>query len=193
MVQRNYRERLPKPRTGVVVLIVALIVAILALSSASAENPATKIADSLPCGAVIGGQRALRNGQSPVFGRVALTTGRALQANRSGDPDPAASLFAKDGLLIRPGASFELIVPRAWRGRLSIGWGSPAIRTEHLVVSCPHDGARPSREWLAYAGGYWVREAACVPLIVKVAKKKTRVHVGVGAPCRGQDEPPAGS
>src|SRR5207244_2529360 len=104
---------------------------------------------------------------------------------------PGARLFAKNGLLIRAGASFDLVVPSGWEDRFAIGWGSPPTRATHVVVSgCDAGGV--GIKWLAFAGGYWVRRAACVPLIVQTTHKSRTVHIGVGAPCRGQRTPPTG-
>jgi hypothetical protein len=36
-----------------------------------------------------------------------------------------------------------------------------------------------------------VSEPACVALIVRAASESQRVRIGVGAPCKGQDPPPA--
>jgi hypothetical protein len=126
----------------------------------------------LPCDAVIGGQKTLRGGQRAIGRSVALTTGRALQANRSGEDDPTARLFAKNGLLVRPGSTFELVVPRRWRDRLTISWGK-SPRTSHLLVSgC---GTPGGADWLAYAGGYYVDDPACVPLLVRANRASRRV------------------
>jgi hypothetical protein len=124
-----------------------------------------------------------------VLGRVALPTGTALGVNRTAE-DPEFPLFAKDGLVIRAGASFELVVPGALRGRLRIGWGSAARPTTRLAVSDCR-ATDPSKPWLAYAGGYFVSEPACVALIVRATNESQRVRIGVGAPCPGQDPPPA--
>jgi hypothetical protein len=73
------------------------------------------------------------SGHTVVLGRVALPTGRALGANRTAE-DPEFPLLAKDGLVIKAGTAFELIVPEVWRDRLRIGWGSPA--QPRLVSRC---------------------------------------------------------
>lgn len=142
----------------------------------------------LPCPHVIGSTADVGTGHTEVLARVALPTAVALEAWPGSSSDPNADLFAKDGLLIRPGASFDLVVPDEWRGRLTIGWGSPAKRTTHLrVAACASTGS--SAPWLAYAGGYWVRDPACVSLDVIAGAEVQRVEIGVGAPCAGQDRP----
>jgi hypothetical protein len=99
-------------------------------------------------------------------------------------------LFAKTGLVIKPGTTFELIVPAPFTRRLSIGWGLPGTPSHRVVVSsCPNPGGR----WLAYAGGYWIDHPACVPIIVRAGGKQQTVHIGIGTPCPGQQPPPGPS
>jgi hypothetical protein len=153
----------------------------------SVQEPAV----SLPCQNSIESLDgpASDGGHAVVLGRVELPTGGALGASRTAE-DPEFPLFAKDGLVIKAGTSFELIVPRAWRSRLRIGWGSPAQPTTRLQVSrCP--AANPTKPSLAYAGGCLVSEPACVSLIVEAGNRSQRVRIGVGAACPGQAEPPA--
>lgn len=131
---------------------------------------------------------------------AAATRPTALQTARSGERDPRARLFAKWGLWIKVDARFELVVPREAADRLSIMWGSPGQRTQHLLVpgcqagTCSaNDGSGAcdrSDEWLAYAGGYLVRQVACLPLLVRASGQQQRVLIGVGAPCPGQKPPP---
>jgi hypothetical protein len=82
---------------------------------------------TLNCRHVIG-TASTPGGRSVVLNRVALSTQRMLSTSPSGESAPGAKRFAKDGLLIRPGVSFVLLVPDAWLGRLSIGWGNPPKR-----------------------------------------------------------------
>jgi hypothetical protein len=126
-----------------------------------------------------------------VLNQVALPTVNALQANRSGESDPSAGLFAKQGLFVASGASFVLLVPAEWVGRLTIGWGT-GPRTTHLRVSgCKATGSQ--ERWLVFAGGFWVGEPACVPILVKSAGQEQTVLIGVGAACPGQAAPPSGN
>ncbi len=139
-----------------------------------------------------------------VLGVMALPTSQtsrfALQTALSGEPDPAARLFAKEGLLVKTEAAFEIVVPDEVANQFTIGWGSPASRTRRLAVqgchpgSCAaHHGSAPcdsSSTWLAYPGGFWVRQAGCLPLRVRAGEQEQRVLIGVGAPCPGQKPPP---
>jgi hypothetical protein len=102
-------------------------------SPATTTSPASTA--SLACQDAIASEDSPDSYLSVVFNQVALPTSNALQANRSSEQDPSARLFAKIGLFIASGASFELIVPAEWVGRLMIGWGNPGIRATHLHVS----------------------------------------------------------
>jgi hypothetical protein len=160
-------------------------------NDATSETDPRAPATSLPCKNSIESldEPTVDSGHTVVLGRVVLPTGRALGVNRTAE-DQEFPLFAKDGLVLKAGTSFELIVPSEWRSRLRIGWGSPAHPTTRIQVPrCPAED--PSKPWLAYAGGYFVSEPACVALIVRAANESQRVRIGVGAPCPGQDPPPA--
>jgi hypothetical protein len=128
-----------------------------------------------------------------VLGVVALPASPrypALGTSLSGEGDKARRLFAKTGLVIKPGATFELIVPAPFARRLSIGWGLPGMPSHRVVVnSCPNPGGK----WLAYAGGYWIDHPACVPIIVRAGGKQQTVYIGLGTPCPGQQPPPGPS
>ncbi len=124
-----------------------------------------------------------------VLGVVALPASPrypALQTFLSGHGNGPLRLFAKTGLLFRPGTTFELIVPARFTSRLSIGWGAPSRRVE--VSNCASPGGRG---WLTLAGGYWIDHPACVPIIVRAGGKQQQVHIGLGTACPGQ-RPPQG-
>ena len=153
------------------------------------RTPAASDTVVLPCEQSIASVPGVPGGYEAVLGVVALPTATvastALQTSASGDPDPQARLFAKTGLLARAGASFEIIVPDEARPGFSVGWGSPAVRTSALTAACDGDG------WLVFAGGYFVDQVGCRPLLVWAGGEEARVEIGVGAPCAGQDGPPA--
>jgi hypothetical protein len=178
----------------------ALVVTATACVSASTVSPTPSDPIAvLGCQDVIASQVAPPSGSSIILDGVALPTGRALQANRSSSSDPNEKLFAKDGLFIRRGASFDLVVPEAWRGRLAVGWGSYTKPTSHLrVPGCRPTQRMPSSsrwalsdDWLVYPGGYSVSQAACVSLIVRAGHTEQTVQIGVGASCPGQSPPPS--
>lgn len=125
-----------------------------------------------------------------VLGVVALPTSlrySALQTALTSDAGPLR-LFAKTGLAIRTGTTFELVVPAEYGDRLGIGWGgAPSAPTSRFTVAdCANPGGTG---WLAYAGGYWIDHPACVTLIVKAGGKQQTVHIGIGTACPGQLPP----
>lgn len=88
-------------------------------------------------------------------------------------------LYAKDGLQVRAGTPVDISVAPEAAAWARIGWGSPGPKGTTI-----HVPACPSRSgWLAFAGGYWVREPRCLPLIVEVGGRRERVSVSVGAAC----------
>ena len=92
----------------------------------SAVSPApSDLVAVLRCRDVIASQVAPPSESSIILESVALPTGRALQANQSSDPN--AKLFAKDGLFIRRGASFDLVVPQT--SRATRNWVGQLLKT----------------------------------------------------------------
>lgn len=180
--------------------LASLALSVLAMTAAGCVSTSTVSptpTDSvsvLGCQDVIASEPTPPSGSSIILDSVALPTGRALQASPSGDSNPNEKLFAKDALLIRRAASFDLVVPEAWRGRLAVGWGSPSKPTSHLrVPGCGPTQRMPSSsrwvlsdDWLVYPGGYSVPQASCVSLVVRAGQTERTVQIGVGAPCPGQ-------
>ncbi|MFG3700561.1 hypothetical protein ACGF5C_21970 [Micromonospora sp. NPDC047620] len=128
------------------------------------------------------------DGYRIVLGDVAVPTGRVLQAAESGEADPAARWFAKWGLVVRAGAAVDLQVAPGWEDRARIAWGPSAepAATVHVSACAPAAG---QPQWLAFAGGTWVAQAACVPLLVRSAGRQAEVRLAAGAPCDGADGP----
>ena len=143
---------------------------------------------TLNCADQLGWPRTPPAGYAVSYGRVALPTTKAFSAVRLDPSKPNSKFWAKQGLLIKPGTSFELVVPAAWTSRLTVGWGNPAHATTHFwVTGCASKQA--GAHWLAYAGGFTINKPACIPLIVKTATAQRTVHIGVGNACPGQAPP----
>lgn len=121
-----------------------------------------------------------------LFDSIALPTSenypRALQTSDQGT-EGAGRLFAKTGLVFKPGHPFELIVPEELQDRLSIGWSDRSWRV--TVGDCE---GFPS-DWVALPGGYYVADPMCAELIVRSGATDQRVLIGLGAPCPGQAPP----
>jgi hypothetical protein len=158
--------------------------------SASSHGGAVRV---LPCQELIGTGPPV-NGMHVVLGVVALPaspwTRRALQTARSGLRDPRARLFAKQGLVIRAGARFRLIVQGRLRDRLSIGWGNAGEGHRGTTIAVAACSGPRGAKWLAYAGGYFVRDPVCATLIVAANGRQQRVQIGIGKACEGQRPPP---
>jgi hypothetical protein len=122
-----------------------------------------------------------------VVQNVAVPAG-PLQVAFSGETDPAVGLFAKWGLEVRAGAAVDLQVAPGSEGRARIGWGNPGVPGVAVhVPACP--GPSGQMGWLAFAGGSWVAQPLCVPLIVRSHGQQAQVHLGVGVPCDATSSP----
>jgi hypothetical protein len=147
---------------------------------------------TLPCQEVIGTGPPV-SGMHVVLGVVALPASpwmrRALQTARSGLPDPRVRLFAKEGLVIRAGARFRLIVARRLQDRLSIGWGNAGEGHRGSTIAVDACSGPRGARWLAYAGGYFIRDPMCAPLIVAANGQQQQVQIGIGKACAGQQPP----
>jgi hypothetical protein len=188
----------PFPRLAWLPISVLVVTATACVSASTVSPTPSEAVSVLGCQDVIASEVTPPSGSSVILDSVALPTGRALQANSSGGSDPNVKLFAKDGLFIRRGASFDLVVPEAWRGRLTVSWGSLAKPTGHLRVPACRPTQRmpsssrwdPTDNWLVYPGGYFVSQAACVSLVVRAGQTEHIVLIGIGTACPGQSPPP---
>lgn len=145
---------------------------------------------ALPCREAIGTQRPPRD-MRVVLGVVALPASRgqrrALQTSRVGGA--GSRLFAKWGLWVRSGTGFELIVPTALRGQLSIGWGNAGEGHVGSIITDPRCRAS-HHQWINFAGGYWTTKPRCASLIVAANGRRRHVRIGIGKACPGQLPPP---
>lgn len=119
---------------------------------------------------------------------VAVPARPVLQAEESGQSDPAARLFAKWGLVVRGGAVVDLRVASGWEDRARLGWGSsvvPAV-SAHVRACAPVDD---QPRWLAFVGGTWVARPTCLPLTIRSRGQTAQVQLGIGVPCDGTDPP----
>jgi hypothetical protein len=143
----------------------------------------TPSAGALGCGDAIDTLTTAPDDLTVVLGVVALPTGFMLQSSASGESDPAARLFAKQGLVVKLGTVVDLSIGTAALGHARIAWGNPGVIADHAraeAFGCP--GVFPSY-WIAFAGGYYVDEPRCLPIVVEFAGTRDTVSVPVGAPC----------
>jgi hypothetical protein len=99
---------------------------------------------------------------------------------RLGSPRPALR-FAKTGLLIRTGETFEIVAA----GDFRFMWGNRRDPVKRLrAPGC--DGSKP---WMGFPGGFYVSEAGCIEVIVRQGDSEATIKIGVGALCPGQEPP----
>jgi hypothetical protein len=162
-------------------------------SEGRSATPAVAVEATLPCDQAIDAD-AHPGSLKVLLGVVALPVSPgygALQTARTGESGPLR-LFAKTGLVVKAGASFQLAIPAPFSAHARIGWGSPASSSRQIDVDrC----AAPGSGWSAFAGGYWVDRPACLPVVVRSHGDQATVHVGIGTACPGQaaPEPPTQS
>jgi hypothetical protein len=127
-----------------------------------------------------------------VLGVVALPASpkaAALGTGRLGVPGQQR-LFAKSALVVRAGASFELLSAQTSPRSLAFSWNphsdTPRPTRALVVGRCR---STSNTRWLAFIGGYYIDRASCATVIVKTTTGQRRVSIGVGAPCVGQQPP----
>jgi hypothetical protein len=139
---------------------------------------------ALECASIIDSLDEPPSDYTAVLGAVAIggsdSSPTALQVH------PKSGLwFAKSGLLVRAGSASTLTIPHKWRDDFAISWGNAERSWELEIPDCASDAV-----WHVYAGGYWVREPACVPLTVMHDGQERTVMLGVGLPCTDQAPAP---
>lgn len=113
---------------------------------------------------------------------VAVPDALVISTEDSGETDPAARLFAKWGLVVRAGAVVDLRVAPGWQDRARLGWGGTGTPAATVTVhACAPEGGQA--QWMAFVGGTWLAQAACVPLIVTSNGQDDPVDLGIGVPC----------
>ena len=113
---------------------------------------------------------------------VAVPDARVMSAEDSGEADPAARLFAKWGLVVRAGTVVDLRVAPGWQDKARLGWGGTGTPAATVTVhACAPESGQA--QWMAFVGGTWVAQAACVPLIVTSNGQNDSVNLGIGVPC----------
>jgi hypothetical protein len=141
--------------------------------------PVPPSSDALRCGDAIDVMNAPPSDRTVVLGVIALPTTRVLQASPSGS---APRLFAKDGLVVRVGARVVLRIGDAWVEHARIAWGNPGTASDQVRVA-PTDCTGAASRWVAFAGGYYVDEPTCLPIVVESGATRQVVYIPVGAAC----------
>jgi hypothetical protein len=161
--------------------------ALLSLAAASPEHPssAAPVEKTLTCDELNGFDKAPPSGWRVILGRVALPPERWFRSRpRYGRDYLPFPYFAKAGLEVHAQrAPFDLVVPAGWRGRLALGWGEDHTPRFASVIHVPRCAPVLGRAWLWWAGGYFLRRPACVPVIVRSGARTTEVRLAIGRPC----------
>ena len=92
--------------------------------------------------------------------------------------------YAKAGLEVharRP--AFDVLVPPAWRSRIALGWGEDHQPTFASVIHVPTCAAVLGSGWISWAGGYFLRKPACVPVIVRSGSRSIEIRLAIGRAC----------
>lgn len=91
--------------------------------------------------------------------------------------------FAKIGIAIKTGETFTITVPQPWQNRVRIGWGNhgEVAATTLRVSGC--SSIVPGATWVVYPGGFRLKTAACVPLIVHTSTQRRTINVPIGKEC----------
>lgn len=89
--------------------------------------------------------------------------------------------WRKAGLVVRSSnAPVTVSIPKPWRTRAAITWGSSGNVGALKIAACPS----PPNRWNAYAGGFYIRtRRECVPLTFTVGRRSQTVRFGIGGAC----------
>jgi hypothetical protein len=152
-----------------------LIALFVGQSVARSASPPT-----VPCDDIIGQATTGRDaGYRVVLGVVSVPPARLTQVVASGSR--RWPYWRKAGLVVRASSlPVRVAVPRAWRRRAAITWGSSGTVSVLTIAACPS----PAQVWNAYAGGFLLRaRRECVPLTFTVGRRSQTVRFGLGGSC----------
>lgn len=99
-------------------------------------------------------------------------------------PQPSEGFWVKSGLLVRAGASVQMLVPQQLRDRMWIHWGYAGgdWTWDVTVPGCEGERAEwvlrdGETEWRVFAGGFWVNRARmCSPAGTKRNRRTADQH-----------------
>lgn len=181
-----------RPSTGLACLILCLAGTACSVNqpsgspspTASPADTARKASSSdVPCENVINFSDSPSKGRAIVLGAAlpsANAGGPQLAAHPSEMPDGSIRYFAKDGLEVQRGRPLQISVPDEVRGRLWIGWGG---NPSHPAQRISFNGCDGEKEWMAFAGGYWVTKPGCFPLEVTDGRAVKRIEIAIETEC----------
>ena len=156
------------------VMTFALLIAVTS-AAADAASPSATVA----CDAVKVRPASLDRSHRFILGRVAFRRTPVLQISHIGG---GLAHWSRTPVFIRSRTPVTISVPKAWRDRVAMTWGSAVTHTLRFAP-CPTPANLSPHRWNGYDGGFRVREPACVPLRVRVGERVATVRFGVGRAC----------
>jgi hypothetical protein len=174
------------------VVIAALLTCVHALVPVQATQP-TRFA-TLKCRDPIDAVNVPPSYLRTFGGVVALQTSTSTRVALQAGPFSNAHLraygyFAKTPVYVRTnGKSATISVAKSARGRVAMSWGNTefdGIATRSFTIG-PCSG---TTKWIGFPGGYYPSRRGCFDFVVRAGRRDTRVRVGLGAPCPGQQPP----
>jgi hypothetical protein len=162
--------------SAIVLAMVAVFIAVVA-AQAGARTSATP---TVPCEDIVGQAKTGRAaGYRVVLGIVSVPPAHLVGVVKT-DLTPLA-YWRKAGLVIRAShIRVTVSIPKEWRMRAAITWGSSGNVSTLKFVPCP----TPTKLWNGYAGGFYIRAShACVPLMFTVGRRSQTVRFGIGSTC----------
>ncbi|NND13907.1 MAG: hypothetical protein HKO10_08075 [Acidimicrobiia bacterium] len=164
-----------KRRLGEILIAAALLAGCGATPQPTSSEPV-----DLRCHELIDHINAPPETYNVVADVVAFNPAQLSVSSPPGDPD--GRLWAKDGLVIRAGAQFEILAPTSTGEDLTFGWGSIDGVSAIRVPACEFRGS----DWMVYAGGWTPRERGCYDVFIRVDGVIESVQMAIGAPCDPQ-------
>jgi hypothetical protein len=122
--------------------------------------------------------------QRLVLGRVWLPKSSTLLGWPRKPNTSGRDRFVKYGVVVTAGPSVTLSVPLSAQDLYALNFNNPgatvaASKTKLVISPCPRGDGRAT----AWPGGYLVTRPACVPVIVTVNGRSTRVTLSLGRRC----------
>ncbi len=153
-------------------------------TSASGTSTVTGVTVDAECRAVIDDLAAPPENYR-IFADVVALNVDVTEMQLSAQPNAGARYFVKTGLLIRPTKAITMSVAPDLTGTVAIGWGTTRAEgsaTTLTIPACP-GRTRAAANWLVFAGGYYVAQPTCVPLVIRAGDLTVTARIPVGAAC----------
>jgi hypothetical protein len=161
--------------------LITLALAGVAAGSAPAAQPRVAIVDCDDAARAIA-----QPGGKLYGGRLGLSWGTRAKKLVSG-PNVTYPFTSSLPIFIKAGGkSFTIAIAPSWRKRAGLAWDArgdaePPIAQGVRVLPCP--GGDKATVWLAYPGGFYVAQPACLPIVITIGGKRSTARVPLGRSC----------